>query len=91
MFRFLFFLTTSTIRNHKCAVKTFPVSVGMYALGLVKYCSIEQLLNREVIVLANLKPRAMRGITSHGMLLCASNDDHSQVSSEGFMHACADP
>ena len=34
---------------------------------------------RDVIVLCNLKPRAMRGITSHGMLLCASNEDHSEV------------
>uniref|UniRef100_A0A7S2V4I0 tRNA-binding domain-containing protein n=1 Tax=Fibrocapsa japonica TaxID=94617 RepID=A0A7S2V4I0_9STRA len=47
--------------------------------GLVKYLKAEDLLDRSVVVLANLKPRAMRGITSHGMLLCASNEDHSQV------------
>lgn len=43
--------------------------------GLVKYCTIEELLNREVVVLCNLKPRALKGITSFGMLLCASADD----------------
>lgn len=47
--------------------------------GLVKYCTAEQLLNRKVTVLCNLKPRALVGITSAGMLLCASSADGSQV------------
>ena len=47
--------------------------------GLVQFCSVEQLLNRDVVVLCNLKPRALKGITSFGMLLCASNSDKSQV------------
>ena len=47
--------------------------------GLVKYCTAENLLNRKVAVLCNLKPRALVGITSAGMLLCASNADGSQV------------
>lgn len=47
--------------------------------GLVAYCKEENLLNRKVVVLCNLKPRALKGITSHGMLLCASNADHTQV------------
>jgi tRNA-binding EMAP/Myf-like protein len=34
---------------------------------------------RKVVVLCNLKPRNMRGIKSHGMLLCASNDAHDAV------------
>ena len=37
------------------------------------------LQGRSVVVLANLKPRNMRGIKSHGMLLCASNDAHDAV------------
>jgi methionine--tRNA ligase beta chain len=47
--------------------------------GLVQYCSIDSLLNKNVIVLCNLKPRPLKGITSFGMLLCASNEDHTQV------------
>ncbi len=47
--------------------------------GLVAFCKEENLLNQKVVVLCNLKPRALKGITSHGMLLCASNADHSQV------------
>uniref|UniRef100_A0A7S0ZE83 tRNA-binding domain-containing protein n=1 Tax=Timspurckia oligopyrenoides TaxID=708627 RepID=A0A7S0ZE83_9RHOD len=47
--------------------------------GLVNFMSQEELNGRTVIVLCNLKPRAMRGIKSHGMLLCASNEDHTKV------------
>lgn len=47
--------------------------------GLVEYCSAEQLLNSDVVVLCNLKPRALKGITSHGMLLCASNKAEAKV------------
>lgn len=47
--------------------------------GLVKYVPKEALVGRSVIVLCNLKPRSMRGVTSFGMLLCASNDEHSVV------------
>lgn len=47
--------------------------------GLVQYCAADSLLNRNVVVLCNLKPRALKGITSNGMLLCASNADHTKV------------
>ncbi|KAA8497946.1 putative methionine--tRNA ligase [Porphyridium purpureum] len=47
--------------------------------GLVSFVPLEEMVDRTVIVLCNLKPRNMRGISSHGMLLCASNEDHSQV------------
>ena len=47
--------------------------------GLVKYVPLESMIGRSVIVLCNLKPRAMRGVTSQGMLLCASNEDHTVV------------
>ena len=47
--------------------------------GLVEYCPIESLLHQQVIVLCNLKPRALKGITSYGMLLCSSNSDHTKV------------
>lgn len=40
--------------------------------GLRKYCTIEEISDQYVLVLCNLKPRKMRGIVSHGMLLCAS-------------------
>ena len=42
--------------------------------GLVKHVPIDQMKNRMVVVLANLKPQNMRGIKSCGMVLCASSD-----------------
>ncbi|KAI2652735.1 Tyrosine--tRNA ligase, cytoplasmic [Labeo rohita] len=40
--------------------------------GLVAYISQEQLQDRLVVLLCNLKPQKMRGIESQAMLLCAS-------------------
>lgn len=40
--------------------------------GLVAYISQEQLQDRPVVLLCNLKPQKMRGIESQAMLLCAS-------------------
>ncbi len=40
--------------------------------GLKGYCSHEQLMGAQVIVVANLAPRKMRGMESQGMLLAAS-------------------
>ena len=39
----------------------------------------EGLLGQNIVIVANLAPRMMRGIESQGMLLAASSDDHSQV------------
>lgn len=39
--------------------------------GLVPYMTAEELLNRKVLVMANLKPATMRGIVSHGMVVAA--------------------
>ncbi|KAI3869665.1 hypothetical protein MKX03_011862 [Papaver bracteatum] len=47
--------------------------------GLVKFIPIEEMENRKVCVLCNLKPATMRGIKSHAMVLAASNEDHSKV------------
>ena len=45
--------------------------------GLKKYYSKEELVGKTVIVLANLKPKELRGIVSNGMLLAA--DDGERV------------
>ncbi|KAF7274204.1 hypothetical protein GWI33_013124 [Rhynchophorus ferrugineus] len=47
--------------------------------GLVNFVPIEEMENRMVVVLCNLKPAKMRGIESQGMVLCASVDDPKQV------------
>lgn len=43
--------------------------------GLVKYYKEEELLGKQVVVVANLKPAKLRGIESQGMLLAAGDDD----------------
>ncbi|KAI4310769.1 hypothetical protein MLD38_035720 [Melastoma candidum] len=47
--------------------------------GLVKYIPLEEMQNRKVCVLCNLKPANMRGIKSQAMVLAASNSDHTKV------------
>jgi methionine--tRNA ligase beta chain len=47
--------------------------------GLVKFVPIEEMKDRLVVVLCNLKAANMRGVRSEGMVIAASNDDHSQV------------
>ncbi|ORX54874.1 nucleic acid-binding protein [Piromyces finnis] len=47
--------------------------------GLVKYMTVDKLINKDVIVLCNLKPVAMRGIKSHAMVLCANSSDGTKV------------
>jgi len=49
------------------------------ASGLRPYMSAEEMEGRMVLVLCNLKARKMLGFPSHGMVLCASNKDHSEV------------
>jgi aminoacyl tRNA synthase complex-interacting multifunctional protein 1 len=43
--------------------------------GLVKHYALEDMQQRYVIVLANLKPVTMRGIKSSAMVLCAASED----------------
>lgn len=47
--------------------------------GLVKYIPLEEMQNRKVCVLCNLKPATMRGIKSHAMVLAASDSEHTKV------------
>lgn len=47
--------------------------------GLRGHYTPEQLVGRNIVVVANLAPRMMRGVESNGMLLAASNADHTRV------------
>jgi len=47
--------------------------------GIKLYYSKEELVGKKIAVVANLEPRKLRGILSHGMLLAASNEDKSSV------------
>ncbi|CAO1629725.1 unnamed protein product [Sympodiomycopsis kandeliae] len=53
--------------------------------GLVKFVPIEEMRDRWVIGVCNLKPATMRGEKSFAMLLCASNKD------DGIVEPCLPP
>ena len=42
--------------------------------GIAKHYTPEEMVGKKVVLLANLAPRALRGIESRGMLLCASDE-----------------
>ncbi|XP_074274446.1 uncharacterized protein LOC141598637 isoform X1 [Silene latifolia] len=47
--------------------------------GLAKYCSPDDLANRRVALITNVKPGKLRDVVSEGLVLCASSEDHSVV------------
>lgn len=47
--------------------------------GIAKFYTPEEMVGKNVVVVANLQPRKMRGIVSEGMILCASNGDELKV------------
>ncbi|CAF0850373.1 unnamed protein product [Brachionus calyciflorus] len=47
--------------------------------GLVKHVPIEQMQNRMVLVLCNLKPSKLRGVLSEGMVMCASTPEKVEI------------
>jgi aminoacyl tRNA synthase complex-interacting multifunctional protein 1 len=47
--------------------------------GLRKFVTEDAMRGRLVAVVCNLKPAKMRDVMSHGMVLCASSEDHSAV------------
>jgi methionyl-tRNA synthetase len=43
--------------------------------GIAEYFKPEEIIGQEVVVVANLQPRKLRGIMSQGMILMAENDE----------------
>lgn len=48
--------------------------VRQIVAGIRKAYTPEQLVNRQIILIANMEPAVIRGETSNGMLLAASNE-----------------
>ncbi len=46
--------------------------------GIAEWYTPEELIGRRIVVIANLAPRKMRGLESHGMLLAASHGEHGK-------------
>jgi len=76
------------VRDHPNADKLICLTIDLgterrqIIAGLKQHVAPERLLGRDVVVVANLEPRKMRGLESNGMLLAASfnvGDDRSVV------------
>jgi methionine--tRNA ligase beta chain len=47
--------------------------------GIKDFYTESELVGRKIVYFSNLKPRKLRGVESQGMLLAASNSEHSEV------------
>ena len=47
--------------------------------GIANHYQPEELVGKTLVLLANLAPRKIRGVESQGMLLCAAEEDDSQL------------
>lgn len=71
--------------NHESADKLYCEEIDLgterrqIASGLRPFYTLQEMDQQLVLVLCNLKPRSLVGFSSHGMVLCASNDDKSKV------------
>ncbi|XP_010253071.1 PREDICTED: probable methionine--tRNA ligase isoform X2 [Nelumbo nucifera] len=54
-------------------------NVRQVVSGLAKFCSLDELINRRVVLITNVKPGKLRDVMSAGLVLCASNQDHTVV------------
>ncbi|EAY76306.1 hypothetical protein OsI_04241 [Oryza sativa Indica Group] len=54
-------------------------NVHQVVSGLAKFFSPEELVNRHVVLITNVKPGKLRDVMSAGLVLCASNQDHTVV------------
>ncbi len=58
-----------------CSKVRIGSSVKQILSGIKQYYSPEEMVGKRVMVLVNLKPREIAGMTSEGMLLCAESQD----------------
>ena len=50
--------------------------------GVAKYYTAEEMVGKEVVVVANLKPVTLGGVLSEGMILFAENENGDVISVE---------
>ncbi|MFC1594255.1 methionine--tRNA ligase subunit beta [Candidatus Omnitrophota bacterium] len=68
------------VDNHPNADKLYVVTIDVggqektLVAGIRPYYTPEQLVGRNVVVVNNLEPAQIRGVTSEGMLLAASDE-----------------
>ena len=77
--------TITAVEDHPNADKLYVVKIDdgtdegrTVCAGLKPYYTVEQMVGKCVVFVANLEPRKLRGIVSEGMI-CAADDGHGAV------------
>ncbi|KAL6980845.1 hypothetical protein U1Q18_022482 [Sarracenia purpurea var. burkii] len=60
-------------------IDTGDAKLRQVVSGLAKYCTPDELTNRRVVLITNVKPGKLRDVMSEGLVLCASSEDHTIV------------
>ncbi|KHO53906.1 MAG: methionyl-tRNA synthetase [archaeon GW2011_AR18] len=72
--------TVKKVEDHPNADKLYVLEIDLgnetrtIVAGIKKYYTKEELIGKQIIVLANLEAAKLRGIESNGMLLAASDE-----------------
>eukprot|EP00927_Polykrikos_kofoidii_P006245 TRINITY_DN12539_c0_g3_i1.p1 TRINITY_DN12539_c0_g3~~TRINITY_DN12539_c0_g3_i1.p1 ORF type:complete len:882 (+),score=170.46 TRINITY_DN12539_c0_g3_i1:124-2646(+) len=56
--------------------------------GLREHYTLEQFEGKKILVVCNMQPSKLRGVTSHGMVLCAKTADAKKVELVGVPEEC---
>ncbi|MFH1709475.1 MAG: methionine--tRNA ligase subunit beta [bacterium] len=73
-----------TAEDIEGADKIYKVTVDMgeeriVVAGIKSFYTKEELIGKKVVVVANLEPKTLRGVISHGMILASSTEDKSSL------------
>ena len=74
-----------SVEKHPDSTKLYKEKIDIggeirdIASGLQEHVTLEEMQDRHVVVFCNLKAKSLAGFMSHGMIVCASNADHSKI------------
>tara|TARA_Y100000310_G_C20640492_1_gene793628 strand:- start:1458 stop:1805 length:348 start_codon:yes stop_codon:yes gene_type:complete len=64
---------------YKLTINVGELGERIICAGIKQHYSKEELQDKQIIIIANLAPRKLKGIESKGMLLAAVSADHKSV------------
>ncbi len=74
-----------SVEDHPDADKLYVLRVDIgekeiqLVAGVKNYYAADELMGKNIVILANLEPRTLRGVESQGMLLAAQSEDTISV------------
>jgi methionine--tRNA ligase beta chain len=70
---------TGADKLYKLTIDVGELGERTICAGIKQHYEKKELIGKEIIIVANLEPRKMKGIESQGMLLAACNEEHTEV------------